>query len=50
MILSNSHWQMKYSTTLILVKGKRLSAGESSKAFTVPLLENLIKTKLKYRV
>ena len=25
---------MKYSTTLILVKGKRLSAGESSKAFT----------------
>ena len=37
-ILSGSHWKTKYSTTLILVKGlvkgKRLLAGESSKAFT----------------
>ena len=33
-ILSGSHWKMKDSPTLILVKGKRLSAGESSKAFT----------------
>ena len=37
-ILSGSHWKIKYSTTLTLVKGsvkgKRLSAGESSKGFT----------------
>ena len=33
-ILSGSHWKMKDLTTLILVKGKQLSAGESSKAFT----------------
>ena len=32
--LSGSHWIMKFSTTLIIVKGKQLSAGESSKAFT----------------
>ena len=34
MILPNSHKWNNYSTTLILVKGKWLSAGESSKAFT----------------
>ena len=34
-ILSGSHWKMKASPTLILVKGKGLSAGESSKAFTI---------------
>ena len=45
-ILSGSHWKIKYSTTLTLVKGlvktlvkglvkeKRLSAGDSSKGFT----------------
>ena len=37
-ILSGSHWKIKFSTTLTLVKGlvkgKRLSAGESSKGFT----------------
>ena len=33
-ILSGSHWKMKDSPTLILVKGKWLSAGEISNTFT----------------
>ena len=44
-IFSGSHWKMKDSTTLILVKGKQLSAGESSKAFT--FATNLIQMKSK---
>ena len=49
-ILSGSHWEMKFSTTLILVKGKRLSAGESSKAFTFARKSHRNEIEINYHV
>ena len=51
-ILSGSHWKMKYSTTLILVNGLVKVNGFQLVRVQkhLPLLENLIETKSKYRV